>query len=96
MARDRSRLLALNIAAALSAVVSAVALDAAQTTATAGYRTAPWCANLGGRDGGWDCGYYSFEQCMATARGLGGFCQPNPWVVDAPRPVPRRARRQYN
>jgi hypothetical protein len=92
MARDRSRLLALNIAAALSVVVSAAALDA-WTTATAGQRTAPWCANLGGRDGGWDCGYYSFEQCMATARGLSGNCQPNPWVLDAPRPPPRRARR---
>ena len=92
MGRDRCRLLALNVAAALGAVVGASALDAA-TTASAGYRTAPWCAALGGRDGGWDCGYYSFEQCMATARGLGGFCQPNPWVLDAPRPPPRRARR---
>ena len=67
MARDRSRLLALNIAAALSAVVSATTLDA-RTTATA-------------------------EQCMATARGLSGNCQPNPWVLDTPRPPPRRARR---
>ena len=95
MALDRRRLLALNIAAALGAVVAAAALDAS-TAGTAGARPpAPWCANLGGRDGGWDCGYYTFEQCMATARGLGGSCQPNPWALWAPPPPPpaRRARR---
>jgi hypothetical protein len=49
---------------------------------------------MGGRDGGWDCGYYTFEQCMATARGLGGSCAPNPWAIyAAPNPPPRRARR---
>ena len=54
---------------------------------------APWCANLGGRDGGWDCGYYTFDQCMATARGLGGSCAPNPRALAAPKPPPRRVRR---
>ena len=58
-----------------------------------GPRPAPWCANLGGRDGGWDCGYYTFEQCMATARGLGGSCAPNPRALAAPKPPPRRVRR---
>jgi uncharacterized protein DUF3551 len=58
-------------------------------------QTAPWCANMGGRDGGWDCGYYTFEQCMATARGLGGSCAQNPRALAAPKPKPqpRRARR---
>jgi hypothetical protein len=94
MALDRRRLLALNIAAALGAVVVAAALDA-RTAGTAGARPpAPWCANLGGRDGGWDCSYHSFAQCMATARGLSGNCQPNPWALAAPNPPPpRRARR---
>jgi hypothetical protein len=94
MALDRRRLLALNIAAALGAVVAAAALDA-RTAGTAGARPpAPWCANLGGRDGGWDCSYHTFEQCMATARGLSSNCQPNPWALAAPNPPPpRRARR---
>lgn len=94
MALDRRRLLALNIVTALCAVVAAAALDV-RTAGTAGARApAPWCANLGGRDGGWDCSYHTFEQCMATARGLSGNCQPNPWAIYAPNPAPpRRARR---
>jgi hypothetical protein len=93
MGFDRRGWLALNIAVALGATAAATLLDA-RTAATA--RPAPpWCANLGGRDGGWDCGYFTFEQCMATARGLGGSCQPNPWAVWGPPspPPPRRARR---
>jgi hypothetical protein len=92
MAHRRFRLLPLKIAAVLGALVALTALDA-RLVGTAGARSpAPWCANLGGRDGGWDCGYYSFEQCMATARGLSNNCQPNPWALAAP-PAQRRVRR---
>jgi hypothetical protein len=55
-------------------------------------RPAPWCANLGG-DFGLDCGYYSFEQCMETARGLGNSCSPNPSAQGTDRPVPRGSAR---
>ena len=35
---------------------------------------APWCAQYGGGDkgGGTNCGFYSFEQCMAAISGNGG------------------------
>jgi hypothetical protein len=94
MALDCRRLLALNIAVAFGGLVAVAAVDA-RTAATAGARPpAPWCANLGGRDGGWDCSYHTFEQCMATARGLSSNCQPNPWALAVPNPAtPRRARR---
>ncbi len=96
MAHDspRRRLSVLSIAVALGAVAGAELLDA-QTTATAQQR-APWCAALGGRDGGNDCSYYTFEQCMATARGLGGYCSPNPRVAFDPyrQPPPRKTRKQ--
>jgi hypothetical protein len=96
MAPDRRcRLLALKIAVAFCAVAGAGVLDA-RTAATADWRQlAPWCAAMGGRDGGYDCGYYTFEQCMATARGLGGNCAPNPRVAFDPykQPQPRRARK---
>ena len=43
----------------------------------------PWCAQYYGRggDGGTNCGFTSFEQCMMTARGAGAFCVQNPWYL---------------
>jgi len=37
----------------------------------------PWCAYYGGRGGGTNCGFSSYQQCMATLRGMGGACVPN-------------------
>ena len=37
----------------------------------------PWCAQYGGRDGGRNCGFVSFQQCQATVSGMGGFCERN-------------------
>jgi len=82
------RQLAIKFAVVLCTLGGAALLDARITSVHA----APWCAALGGRDGGWDCSYYSFEQCMATARGLGGFCVQNYYEAYQ---QPRRARRQY-
>jgi len=91
--RFRGGLLALKIALALGALAAAGLLDS-RHTATADWRqAAPWCAYMGGRDGGYDCGYYTFEQCMATARGLGGSCAPNPRVAQDPDRQWRRSRK---
>jgi hypothetical protein len=43
-----------------------------------GAQAAPWCAEYGGGSGGTNCGFYSFEQCMAARSGNGGFCSRNP------------------
>lgn len=39
----------------------------------------PWCAQYdGGSNGGaMNCGFVSFEQCLATVSGIGGFCIQN-------------------
>jgi uncharacterized protein DUF3551 len=52
----------------------------------------PWCAlyNGGGVGGGTNCGFVSYEQCMATANGLGKFCVRNTQYVPPPGPHPRR------
>ncbi|MCC6776382.1 MAG: DUF3551 domain-containing protein [Hyphomicrobiales bacterium] len=55
---------------------------------------APWCAYLGGSSSAYDCSYFTFEQCMATARGLGGFCAQNPRAL-APARRPRSSRGYY-
>lgn len=45
-----------------------------------------WCAYYsGGRGGGGtNCGFTTFEQCMATVSGIGGFCDRNTQYVPAP------------
>ncbi len=55
----------------------------------------PWCAQYMGGDtgGGMNCGFVSFEQCMATVRGMGGFCmQNNTYVPPAGARPPARTR----
>ena len=56
----------------------------------------PWCANFA--DGaGTNCGFVTYEQCMLTARGSGGYCAENtfyrpPTAAPRTRPAPRKPR----
>jgi hypothetical protein len=54
----------------------------------------PWCSSF--HDGaGTNCGFSSYEQCMATAQGSGGTCtRNNVYVPSAGSPGPRRAARK--
>jgi Protein of unknown function (DUF3551) len=82
--------LATTILAGVSGLASPAAAQPAWTQA------APWCANMGGGYG-FDCSYFTFAQCMATARGLGGYCSPNPraqYYVDE-RGRRRRVQQRY-
>jgi Protein of unknown function (DUF3551) len=77
MPNHHRRLLVLKIAVALGVTAGAGLLDSRNAAMAA----APWCAYMGGFSGSFDCSYYTFEQCMATARGLGGSCAQNPvWI----------------
>jgi Protein of unknown function (DUF3551) len=56
----------------------------------------PWCAQYNGEEGGGrNCGFSTIEQCMATVRGIGGFCEQNLFYTGpAERPAkPTRKRR---
>ncbi len=64
----------------------------------------PWCAYYGageGGGGGENCGFTTFEQCMATISGMGGFCDRNTQYVPPPGPnggtahYPRHHRKHY-
>jgi Protein of unknown function (DUF3551) len=58
----------------------------------------PWCAYYsGGRGGGENCGFVSFQQCLATVSGIGGFCEPNTQYRPPPGPHPpaRLPRRNF-
>jgi uncharacterized protein DUF3551 len=42
------------------------------------YDPYPWCAAYGGSwSGVSNCGFRTWQQCMATVSGMGGFCEPN-------------------
>ncbi len=39
----------------------------------------PWCAYYNfGMDGATNCGFSTYQQCMATVSGVGGSCGANP------------------
>jgi len=69
-------------------LIATLALAAA-FSASAQAQNYPWCANYGGHMGGSsNCGFVSFEQCMITLSGMGGFCARNTQYVP-----PRRGHR---
>ena len=52
----------------------------------------PWCAYYAHGFSGTNCGFVSFDQCMDTVRGIGGFCQKNDWYHPAATAPQRSAR----
>jgi hypothetical protein len=65
----------------LVAVATLAGLTGLRSAGAEIYR--PWCVQYGGNNGdnGTTCAFTSFEQCMMTARGSGGFCVQNPWYL---------------
>jgi hypothetical protein len=53
----------------------------------------PWCAQYGIRGGPRNCGFSTYQQCMATIRGLGGYCQQNFMYVPPGDGRPARRKR---
>ena len=45
----------------------------------------PWCAYYGPHFGATNCGFSTFQQCLATISGIGGSCGANPMYRPAPR-----------
>lgn len=80
------------------ALVAAAAL--APRPAAAAYYY-PWCAVYQDRSGIHSCAFATFEQCLATVSGVGGFCEQNPngpppWAYgEYRRPKPRRHHDQH-
>jgi Protein of unknown function (DUF3551) len=58
----------------------------------------PWCAyySSGGDGGGTNCGFTTFQQCLDTVSGIGGFCDRNNLYQPPPGPHPLSSeRRRY-
>ncbi len=73
---------------------SIIGLAGAATAAQA--QNYPWCADYGGEMGGSsNCGFSTFEQCMAALSGMGGFCNRNTqYVPSGPGPAPGTEQRR--
>jgi len=83
--------------------IAPIAIALAGVSLTSAFADAgTWCGTF--KLGSTSCGYSSAEECYATLRGLGGFCQPNPFPGSAygtsagswnPPEAPKRYRRAY-
>ncbi len=77
----------------LFALAALVALtgDVRPSAAHGWYPWYPWCAQYADRSGVTQCLFFTFEQCLATVRGIGGSCMQN-W---RPPPLPPRRERHW-
>jgi tetratricopeptide (TPR) repeat protein len=50
-----------------------------------------WCATY--RNGGNNCGFNTYEQCMAAISGVGGFCNRSPYA-EPEKPAARKERKE--
>ena len=76
----------------LAGVMLAVLTGAGTPTQAQNY---PWCVVSSAYEGGQNCGFSTFDQCMATRLGIGGFCVQNTQYRPAISPtlVSRKAHR---
>jgi len=65
----------------MKTILSALAILAAMPALSTAVRAQnnPWCAQYSGGPlgGAMNCGFVSFQQCLATVSGIGGFCVRN-------------------
>ena len=47
----------------------------------------PWCSHYDNPSDATSCAFATWEQCIATVRGIGGWCYANPY---GPPPAPAR------
>ena len=53
----------------------------------------PWCSQYGLPSLAHSCAFSSWEQCMETVRGIGGYCYANPYPPPAPSARSAKPRR---
>jgi hypothetical protein len=74
--------------------VAGIFLGAAAVSTRAEAQNYPWCAYYA-RGDGTNCGFTTYEQCMATVSGIGGFCNINTQYVPPPGPHAPSVRRRH-
>ena len=56
----------------------------------------PWCLQSSAYEGGENCGFSTYDQCMASRLGIGGFCQANTQYRASGAPAPHRALKTHS
>jgi hypothetical protein len=76
------------------AAVSAAIFFGAEAAEAQNY---PWCAQYGGTPSApTNCGFVTFQQCLATISGIGGFCVRNNMYQPPPGPhASTKAQRRH-
>jgi tetratricopeptide (TPR) repeat protein len=73
----------------IPALCSLIATAVLVLDAHAATKEPAWCAAY--RNGSNNCGFYTYEQCMAAISGIGGFCNRNP-DAGPEKPAARKER----
>ena len=60
-----------------------IVLFAASAIGTSAHADGPWCAFYDALYAT-NCGFHTYEQCLATVSGAGGHCEPNTMYVPPP------------
>ena len=76
-------------------LILSILIAAAGISTRAEAQNYPWCAHYSGGNmgGAMNCGFTTFQQCLDTVSGIGGFCERNDWYKP-PVPAPMRHRSQ--
>jgi hypothetical protein len=78
----------------LSTIVLATIAAAMVLTSAAHADQYRWCAIYGGRDlDATNCGFVTYQQCLATISGIGGYCTPNQFYT-GPAAAPRKRKQR--
>jgi Protein of unknown function (DUF3551) len=74
-------------------LIAAALLGEIQAASAQSPTSYPWCAKYFRRGGATSCYYTSYEQCMTTMSGIGGYCYQSPYCHAPPAKAVRRHRR---
>ena len=81
------------LAKTISAILALATIMLIQPRSTEAAPYWPWCSRYFSRDApSQSCAFSSWEQCMDTVRGIGGYCYTNPYGPPPPPPYARAAK----
>jgi len=77
--------------------LSVIVLAVLSTALTPSAARADWCASYGGAEmsGGGNC-FKTFELCMQSVSGIGGFCSPARTAASDDKPAPKKTKKKAN